>query len=500
MEDVEKLFIFELANNHMGDIEHGLRIINSLAAIADKYPQFNYAIKFQMRHIPTFIHPKYLTRDDIDYVRRFKETALSYSDYHTLITEVENLGFKTICTGFDETSVEIIEEMGFEVIKIASCSLTDWPLLNKIAETSLPIIASTGGATMDDITKVVHFFYVNRRKNLTLMHCVGEYPTKEQNLQLYQIPNLRAAFPGVRIGFSTHEDPSKTDIVQVAMGLGAEVFEKHVGISTDAYPLNKYSADMEQVEAWLAAAATAEIYMGQPCGRLPASNKELADLRRFRRGVFANRDIQKGENIHREDVYYAFPCVDDQVLANDMSKYTKFVAHTDYKKDAPIMCDTTGITPMREEIFNIVQTVKEFLGKTGVRWIPTGSKLEISHHYGIEDFYFRGLTMVTILNRDYCKKLLILLPHQYHPQQYHKQKEETFTILHGGITLTLDGESQDLKVGDMVTIPPGVKHEFGSFGGAVIEELSTTHIPGDSYYTDPDIMENKDRKTIVTYW
>lgn len=73
-------------------------------------------------------------------------------------------------------------------------------------------------------------------------------------------------------------------------------------------------------------------------------------------------------------------------------------------------------------------------------------------------------------------------------------------FLYGMITLELNGVSQVCKPGDVVTVEPGTRHAFSSQTGAVIEEISTTHFKNDSFYTDPVIMANKQRKTILTYW
>jgi len=132
--------------------------------------------------------------------------------------------------------------------------------------------------------------------------------------------------------------------------------------------------------------------------------------------------------------------------------------------------------------------------------VPGKSDLEISHHYGIDRFYEYGITMITVVNREYCKKLIILLPGQKHPEQYHEQKEETFHILYGDILIGLDGVETQHHQGDVIVIEKGMKHSFSSKTGAVIEEISSTHYKEDSYYTDPMITANKDRKTMLTYW
>ena len=108
--------------------------------------------------------------------------------------------------------------------------------------------------------------------------------------------------------------------------------------------------------------------------------------------------------------------------------------------------------------------------------------------------------MITVVNRKYCKKLIIMLPGQKHPEQYHENKEETFVVLYGKIHLTLDSKISDCDVGDVITIRPGMKHTFSTDTGTIIEEISSTHHVEDSFYTDESIMQNKQRKTFLSYW
>ena len=132
--------------------------------------------------------------------------------------------------------------------------------------------------------------------------------------------------------------------------------------------------------------------------------------------------------------------------------------------------------------------------------VPPKVELEVSHHYGIDNFEQYGLTMITIINREYCKKMIIMIPGQHHPEQYHQQKEETFYILWGDVWVNLDGVETTRKTGDIVTVERGVKHSFHTDHGVVFEEISSTHLMDDSFYTDPAIMNNPYRKTILTYW
>jgi sialic acid synthase SpsE len=491
------LFVLEMANNHMGDVEHGLAVIRAFGEVCRNFP-FRFAFKLQYRDLDSFIHPAAKGRDDIKYVKRFSETRLERPDFDRLVAEIRSNGFLAMATPFDEPSVTTIEEQNLDIIKIASCSFTDWPLLERIVLNDKPIIASTAGAKLEEIDRVVSFF-AHRHKEFAILHCVGEYPTLDANLNLSQIDFLQARYPGVRIGYSTHEDPANSDVVKLAVAKGVTLFEKHVGLATGSYELNAYSASPEQVRDWLSAAQYAWKLCGRGEVRVPPTPKEIEALRSLQRGVFARRAIVAGEVLDNEDVYFAFPPLPNQFTANDWFKYAEFTAKTGIAPDESLAPGNAQLKDRRARIWEIAEQVKELLSRTHIV-VPGGADLEVSHHYGLDRFNEFGLVIITVVNRGYCKKLLVSLPGQTHPEQYHLKKEETFHIIYGEIHLELDGVPLVCRPGDVITIEPGVHHKFRSETGSVIEEISTTHDANDSYYMDEAIMANKQRKSLLTYW
>jgi quercetin dioxygenase-like cupin family protein len=210
-------------------------------------------------------------------------------------------------------------------------------------------------------------------------------------------------------------------------------------------------------------------------------------------------DIPQNKKIETEDIFYAMPVREKQITANDMSKYTEFYAKEDIRENKALSASNTIRNDTRGTVYNIIQQVKQFVLESGV---PLSSKvdIDISHHYGIDKFSEFGVTIFNIINREYCKKLLILLPMQEHPEHYHKIKEETFHILYGKVWVNIDGKVEETAVGGIITINRGIKHGFGSEDGAIIEEISSTHYNDDSYYTDEVITKNKNRKTQLTDW
>ena len=490
--------VFEMANNHMGDVAHGCAVIKAFAdAVAPFREDFEFGFKLQYRDLDSFIHPDAKGREDIKYVKRFEETRLDDSQFRSLLATMREHDFTTVCTPFDEASVTRIEDHEIEVIKIASCAFTDWPLLERIARTSRPLIASTAAAEIVDIDAVVSFF-AHRDKQLALLHCVGEYPTADEQLAIHQVELLRARYPSIRIGFSSHENPKHTETIMLALAKGATILEKHVGLATERYALNAYSASPEQIVPWLAAGQRALRMLGK-AQRYEPSNNERDGLRALKRGAFARRDLPAGHVLTNDDVYFAFPSQDGQITANDWSKYVRYALTEPLKTNAPAMLSTSSTVHLRQHVIDAVAAVRAILKASNVI-LPGQSELEISHHYGLEKFDRFGLTMVTVVNREYCKKVLVMLPGQTHPEQFHNIKEETFVVLYGAMTLTLDGVEQRVGPGAVVTVERGVRHAFHTDEGVVFEEISSTHIKNDSFYTDEQIGKNLHRKTHLTYW
>jgi N-acetylneuraminate synthase len=459
---------------------------------------FDFGFKLQYRDLDTFIHPGYQGRTDIKFVKRFEETRLSSQEFGQLRDGIRENGFIGVCTPFDEASVDLVEAHEFDYIKVASCSFGDWPLMERVGGSSLPVIASTAGSSLEVMDRVVSFFD-HRNRPLTLLHCVAEYPTRPEHLQLGQLALLKQRYPQHRIGFSTHEAPDNTHFVQMALAKGARVLEKHVGIATPGAPLNAYSASPEQVQVWLEAAREAMEACGEAETRYVPNPAEADSLHSLRRGVFTLEALEPGQRLDPAKVLLAMPTEPGQLTANDLSKYTEFEVQERVEPMAPIFASKVRRIEHLERVYGIVRRVRSLL-EAGHTVVSTQAEVEISHHYGIDRFEEFGGTIINIVNRAYCKKLIVLLPGQCHPEQYHQRKEETFHVLYGTLDVKLDGVARTFDQGEIITVEPGVHHEFSTANGAIFEEISSTHFKDDSFYVDPAINANPGRKTYVTYF
>jgi N-acetylneuraminate synthase len=250
---------------------------------------------------------------------------------------------------------------------------------------------------------------------------------------------------------------------------------------------------------WLKTAQEAFVMCGADHGRPEASEKEKADLRNLHRGVFAKKIVKAGEKLDRENVFFAMPNKDGQVVANEFSKYLELVAKEEITSAGPVMWNNVTAINKREKIEEVLVKVRELLKQANIK-LPNKVEMELSHHYGLEKFYEWGAVIINIVNREYCKKLIVLLPGQSYPGHIHKKKEETMQILYGDMIIKTKGEERELKTGDLAVVERGESHSFKTKNGVVLEEISTTYFQGDSYWEDESIGKNENRKILLTYW
>jgi len=492
------LFVLDLANNHQGDISHAKNIIKNCSLIA-KENDIYAGIKFQFRNLPNFIHLDEQKNPQNKHVPRFLSTKLDWMEYSELVQNVKEEGLVTICTPFDEESVDQIILMGFDVIKIASCSAADWPLLEKVADTGLPIIASTGGLHFEQIDNLVSFFK-HKACDFALMHCVSIYPTPNTACNINNISELKERYPDVVIGWSTHENPEDMIPVGLALASGAEMFERHVGMETKDIKLNAYSSTPEILNRWF----KSYIYAKSTLGSRYRDNilpEEKDALQGLARGVFLKKPVKSGKEILIDNVYFAFPIREGQLSSGLWKK--GIVAKENMGQDEPVNISSVKLPDETAELV-IKKAIHKIKAMLSYARVPLTHEFttEYSHHYGIKNFTKVGVVLINILNREYAKKILIQLPNQEHPLHYHKLKEETFIVLWGELISNLDGRERVLKPGDYLTVLPGVWHSFKTTTGCVFEEISTTAFADDSVYKDPKIakLTSSQRKTIVDHW
>jgi N-acetylneuraminate synthase len=289
------------------------------------------------------------------------------------------------------------EKLEVDYIKIASVSANDYPLITRVLQANKPVVASTGGLRMDEIDKLV-FMFKGHVPDFTLMHCVSIYPCAIEDLNLNQIMNFSQRYQGIRIGFSTHEDPNTDIPVMLSTALGAKAFERHVGIDNEKYKLNSYSSNPSQIENWINAQRLAEKVLGS-VDRVPAKVEETQTLRTLKRGIYSRRDVQVGETLDVNDVYFAFPLeTDSQFWSGEVD--FPVVCTSAIEINGPVSRENVSRNLVKDNQLNhIVLQAKGMLASARINFNEDAT-IELSHHYGLDRFREMGAILVTCYNNE----------------------------------------------------------------------------------------------------
>jgi N-acetylneuraminate synthase len=486
---MKPLVVFELANNHQGSLAHGLEIVRGLSRRkAPHEADFDFAVKFQFRDLDSYLDPAADPAAN-RHLSRFRETRLDEREWSELVGAARAEGFLPVTTPFDERSVELAGRLGITTLKIASASAQEWTLLRAATSAASHLIVSTAGLRLDEVDALYSYLRHECRGGFTLLHCVGIYPAPLEELRLSTIRRFVERYPKARIGWSGHEPPDAHRVSALALALGARVFERHVGLRGPETPLNAYSLDVADVEPWLDALADALRILGEPKSSGYTNPAERESLDGLRRGAFAGAEIPAGQEIDPRQVRFHFPLRPGQVGAGEFTSiYHRFHSTRPIAPGEPLDAGNCRrvVDSRSRDLDHYVQRIRGIATEAHVE-IADDELLEISHHYGVGELWRYGCCIINVLNRSYCKKLILMAEGQQHPEQYHRVKEETLRVVHGRVELVLEGAARQLEAGQSIVVEANARHAFRALTDAVIEELSTTSSPEDSYYTDPRI-------------
>ena len=298
--------------NHQGSLERA-KLMARAAADAGFH-----AIKSQMRANEQIFTKAYLAKS-YDNSHSFGATygehraALEFrADQHReLKAYAESRGLDYICTAFDPWSADTLAEIGVAAIKIASGDCTNTPLLAHAAGLGLPMIVSTGAATMDDVDRAAGIMVCQPREDhpiggnrMALLACTAAYPCPAELLNLRTIETYRERYPRFVIGLSTHfsgpQPPSWAYI------LGARIFEVHITLNRAAKGTdNAFSLEMPGMRACIRDLERVRLAMGDGVKRvLP---EEAGAIQKMGKSIVAARPIRAGDVIGSEDLALKSP-------------------------------------------------------------------------------------------------------------------------------------------------------------------------------------------------
>jgi len=292
--------VAELSANHLGDFERAVAIVHAAAdAGAD-------AVKLQ-----TYT-PDTITLDaegdafsigegtpwtDRRLYEVYQEAYMRWEWQPELARIAAERGIHCFSSPFDATAVDFLEEMGVPAYKIASFELVDTGLIERAARTGKPLILSTGMAEREEIETAVEAARKAGGGGVVLLKCTSAYPSPPEALNLRSIPALAEDFD-VPVGLSDHTLDDATVVAAVA--LGACMVERHLTLSrADGGPDGSFSMEPDEFRRMVEAIRLTEQMLGSPRYGPNASERET---RRFRRSLFAVRDIAEGEAFTEENV------------------------------------------------------------------------------------------------------------------------------------------------------------------------------------------------------
>ncbi len=297
--NVPPYVVAELSANHNGNIERAFEIIKSARdSGAD-------AIKIQTYTADTMT----LDCDSKDFIiddglwkgrtlyELYKWAETPYEWHKEIFDYANKIGITCFSTPFDETAVDLLEDLNTPAYKVASFEIIDIPLLRYIATTRKPIIISTGMANLEEITEAVEVVKECGCTDIALLHCISSYPAPLEQSNLKVIEDLRKKF-NLTVGLSDHTMGVIASVTSVA--LGASIIEKHFTLDrTDKGPDSDFSIEPNELSDLCKLSKDAWKALGKADYRI--KDAELDNIK-YRRSIYVVKGMSPGDVITRENI------------------------------------------------------------------------------------------------------------------------------------------------------------------------------------------------------
>jgi N,N'-diacetyllegionaminate synthase len=299
---MKTMIIAEAGVNHNGDIELAKQlIVAAKAAGADivKFQTFQTA-KLVTKTAEKASYQKGTTDTDESQYAMIRKLELSRANHEVLIEECRSHGIGFFSTAFDADSFDMLVEMGLDQVKIPSGELTNLPMLRYMTRLGMPVLLSTGMATLGEIEAALAVIEQagTPRHLITVLHCTTEYPAPMAEVNLRAMLSIKTAL-GVEVGYSDHTKGIEIPVAAVA--LGARVIEKHFTLDrTMPGPDHQASLEPHELKAMVDAIRNVELALGDGIKRPSAS--EIKNKSIVRKSLVAIRTIRAGEQFNAGNV------------------------------------------------------------------------------------------------------------------------------------------------------------------------------------------------------
>jgi len=276
--------IAEIGINHNGSLDLAKQLISEAAKAGCD------AVKFQKR-TPELCVPKDQWEKQRDtpwgrmsYIDYKRKTEFGQEEYTAIDDYCRALGVDWFASCWDEPSVDFMEQFEPVMYKMASASLTDKPLLDRVRATGRPLMLSTGMSTLDEINQAVKWVGLDK---LMIAHSTSSYPCPPAELNLRMVPTLQAMFPTTPIGYSGHETGLATTVAAVT--LGASFVERHFTLDRATWG-SDHAASVEPGGMAKLVRDIRDVEEGLGDGVKRVYDSELEPRRRLRRELTPNNE------------------------------------------------------------------------------------------------------------------------------------------------------------------------------------------------------------------
>ena len=292
-------FIAEISANHNGSLKKAKKLIEAAKKYgADAVKLQSYTpstITIKSKRIEFLIKKglwKGKTLWDL-----YKKAQTPFEWHKELFDYAKKLKITCFSTPFDESAVDLLESLNCPFYKVASFEMNHIPLIKKIAQTKKPIIISTGMANLKEIDLAYITAKNNGAKEIVLLYCVSNYPSKISDFNLNNIRILKERY-NCKVGFSDHSTDNK--VVAAAIAAGAEVIEKHIALEGQKKGFDiQFSLKGKEIKDYGRVIKDTSLMMGKKYFFRNASENESLQ---FRRSIYAVSDIKKGEKFTKKNI------------------------------------------------------------------------------------------------------------------------------------------------------------------------------------------------------
>jgi len=292
-------FVAEISANHNGSLFHAKQLIK----IAKKYGA--HAVKLQT-YTPDSLtiksnKPAFKIRGGLWNGKTlwdlYQKAQTPFEWHKELFNYAKQLKITCFSTPFDESAVDLLESLNCPFYKVASFEINHIPLIKKIAQTRKPIIISTGMANLKEIDLAYKTAKKNGAKEIILLYCVSNYPSKISDFNFNNIGILKERYK-CKVGFSDHSTDNK--VVAAAIVAGAEVIEKHIALEGQKKGFDlAFSLKGKEIKDYVQVIKDTFLMMGKEYFfRNKSENQSL----QFRRSIYAVSNIKKGEKFTKKNI------------------------------------------------------------------------------------------------------------------------------------------------------------------------------------------------------